>query len=671
MKLHFKDFEEYYSYFSRLIERERREEISQCLNEIRRMSGKKREKLGRAILNVRGSRAGRGLGGTYLVKYSRENFPKTEISVGDIVLISKGKVDEKNPKGTVYQKGKNYIVVAFNDRPSRYIYGKGIRIDLYVSDITFKRMKDALKYLSQKQDLLPIILGRGKIEKEKIGRIKFFNGMLNASQRNAVIKALQAERIFLIHGPPGTGKTTTLVEAIVQHVHFGHRVLATADSNVAVDNLVDNLKNFVNVVRVGNPARVTKSLLEHTLDYLVQFEPEYKKAQKLWDEIEKLVEERDTYIRPTQQWRRGLGDDEILYLSRARRSVRGIPVDVMESMAKWIRLEKKIEEKVKKARELEGKAVEKILKRADVICATNSTAGSEVLENCQFDVIFIDEATQSTEPSTLIPIVKGNKIIMAGDHKQLPPTVMSFEARELTHTLFERMHEVYGHKIVEILNLQYRMNERIMNFSNREFYGGIIKSHESVKNITLEDLDLKKITVKGWMGEALEAQNVIVFIDTCGNMPERQRRGSTSYENPGEAKIVKELIIKLFEMGMDPGDIGVITPYDDQVDYLRVCLNEDLLEIKSVDGFQGREKEVILISFVRSNSRGDIGFLEDLRRLNVAITRAKRKLIMIGDASTLSKHPTYARLINYTSLNGKVLSLCDDFRHDELQSRRI
>jgi len=659
VKIRFDDLEEYRSYFLHLIEIERREEMGLYMEEIRKMSGAKREKLGRAILNLRGKDAGRGLGGAYLIRYTRKNFPETEISVGDVVLLSQGKVSERNPQATVYEKGKNYIVVSISTKPPKYLYGRGIRMDLYVSDVTFRRMKEALNSLANRRDLIPLLLGKERLKPITFGRVKFFNEELNKSQRDAVTRSLSSDKIFLIHGPPGTGKTTTLVESIVQHVKLGEKVLATADSNVSVDNLVERLRRYVHVVRIGNPARVTKSLLEHTLDYLVQFEEEYKEARRIWVEVDKLVEERDKYIKPTQQWRRGLGDDEIFYLARAGKSARGIPLTVIRSMAQWLKIQKKIEILVKKAKTLEDRAVRKILERGEVICATNSTAGSEILRDFQFDTLFIDEATQSTEPSSLIPLVKARKVVMAGDHKQLPPTVMSYEANDLQYTLFERMHHIYP-SITSFLDLQYRMNHKIMGFSNIQFYNGALRSHPKVRNITLADFNLKYSHLSGFEREALKPENVVVFIDTCGNMPERQRKGSTSYENEGEGEIVKRIVCSILEIGIKGKDIGVITPYDDQVDLLRNLISDEEVEIKSVDGFQGREKEIIVISFVRSNPTGEIGFLKDSRRLNVSLTRAKRKLIMVGDSQTLSCNKLYYQLLQYVEREGKILKLCEE-----------
>ncbi len=657
MKRIFKDYQEYAEYFLRLIEIERKEEMKTQMMEIRALSGKKRERLGRAILNLRGRNAGRGLGGTYLIKFYRKSMPETEITVGDVVLLSQKTVSPRNPQGTVYEKGKNYILVSFSTRPPPFLYGRGIRMDLYVSDVTFQRMKEAVNILKDRIDLHPLLLGKKMPKIQKIPEMRVESN-LNSSQREAVIRTLGAEEIFLIHGPPGTGKTTTLVESIVQHVKREMRVLATADSNVAVDNLVEKLAGRVKVVRVGNPARVTKTLREHTLDYLVQSLPEYKAAQKLWDKIDSLLGERDKYTRPTQQWRRGLGDDEIAYLARAGKSLRGIPVTMMRSMARWLEMQREIDDLFQKAKNYEKRAMERILKDADVICTTNSTAGSDILASLTFPVVFIDEATQSTEVSSLIPIVRTRKIIMAGDHKQLPPTVMSHKAKSLQYTLFERMLDVYGPKIRHVLTTQYRMNQEIMNFPNIEFYGGILKADESVKNITLHDLKLKFEEINAEMYKLLRPDKPVIFIDTQSKFREEQRRGSTSYMNRGEANLIAKIAKELLRIGLNISNLGIITPYDDQVDLLRSMLPQ--VEVKSVDGFQGREKEVIIISFVRSNSQGDTGFLSDARRLNVSLTRAKRKLVMVGDSSTLKNERHFQDLLNFLQERRNVLILGRD-----------
>lgn len=655
--MRFSTYEEYLSYFSRLVELEREEEMRFHREEIKRLSGERREKLGRAILNLNGKYLGRGIEG-HLVKFGRRELPETEIGVGDLVLVSRGKPREDDPQGTVVEKGRSFLVVAFPKRPPRWVLGRGIRIDLYANDVTFQRMLAALKGLKNNEKLLNLLLGKIRPRFVPLGgRIEFRNDSLNPSQKEAVKRSLEARDLFLIHGPPGTGKTTTLVEAIVQHVGKGYRVLATADSNIAVDNLMEKLLEAgVKALRVGNPARVTKALRENTLDHLVTLEEEFREAEKLWEEVEKLREAQSAYQKPAPQWRRGMSDDDIKRAAREGRSVRGVPYRVIRSMAKWLEVQEEISKLVERARALEMRAVERVLERAEVVCTTSSTAGSELLEGKSFDVVFIDEATQSVEPSCLIPMVKGRKWVMAGDHKQLPPTVLSEKARPLEFTLFERFLLIYGDEIKSLLRVQYRMNGRIMAFPNEEFYDGLLTADGSVMRITLEDLGVSLPSGEEWLVRALTPSKPIVFVDTLGKCPERQRRGSTSRENPCEARIVKALVEGLLKMGVKKACIGVISPYDDQVDLLKSLLPEDV-EVKTVDGYQGREKEVVVISFVRSNDRGDLGFLEDLRRLNVAITRAKRKLVMVGDSKTLSSNPTYARLVGYVRGEGGYLEV--------------
>jgi len=484
-------------------------------------------------------------------------------------------------------------------------------------------------------------------------------GKLNEYQERAVEKAIEADKFFLIHGPPGTGKTTTLVECIRRLTKQGKKVLATADSNVAVDNLVERLvQENVKVVRVGNPVRVLKSIQRHTLDYLIQFEPEFEKAKKLYEEIDKIKEEQEKYVRPEPRYRRGLSDEEILRRAKTGTPVRGLSPKILRSMAKWIELQQRVKELYEKAKEEEEKAINKILSRAQVICTTNSTAGSEALQEFEFDVVVIDEATQATEPSCLIPLVKGKKLIMAGDHKQLPPTVLSQEAQEaLSYTLFERLLDLYGEEIYEILRIQYRMNKKIMDFPNRMFYGGKLIADKSVENHTIKELiDTEKLKeLPEPYRTIIEPEKVVVFVNVEGK--EKQRRGSTSFYNEEEARITRKIAEYLIKAGMKSEHIGVISPYEDQVNLLEELLKDFDVEVKTVDGFQGREKEVIIISFVRSNERGDIGFLKDYRRLNVALTRARRKLITVGNERTLISDEVYKEFIHYVKQLGGYINI--------------
>lgn len=340
-----------------------------------------------------------------------------------------------------------------------------------------------------------------------------------------------------------------------------------------------------------------------------------------------------------------MSDEEILRYAETGSWIRGVNPKAIKSMASWIKLQEKINDLYQEAKRLEDKLIKDILTNADVVCSTNSMAGSDYVKGLNFDVVVVDEATQSVEPSTLIPIIKGKKFILAGDHKQLPPTVLNPRAEKyLQITLFERLVKMYK-KCYTTLRVQYRMNEKIMKFPSRMFYGNLLIADERVRKHTLKDLGINGNGI-------FSPEKVVVFIDTKGKGKERQRKGSTSYENPLEAKICAWIVKEFIKIGLKPEHIGVISPYDDQVSLLTDMLKDTGIEIKTVDGFQGREKEVIIVSFVRSNPEGNLGFLEDLRRLNVSITRAKRKLILIGDSLTLSNNEVYYNLIHYVCLKG-------------------
>ena len=629
-----------------LVELERRAEIEAMRREMRRLSGREREKLGRAILGLNGKVVGEELG-YFLVRYGRDREIKTEISVGDLVVISKRDPLKSDLVGTVVEKGKRFITVALETVPEWAL--KGVRVDLYANDITFKRWIENLNNLRESEKkALEFYLGLREPEDGEQVDFTPFDAGLNTSQREAIAKALGSPDFFLIHGPFGTGKTRTLAELIRQEVERGHKVLATAESNVAVDNIVERLAGSgVKVVRVGHPSRVSKNLHETTLAYLITQHELYGELRELRVIGQNLKEKRDTFTKPAPKYRRGLSDREILRLASKGIGTRGVSARLIREMAEWIKLNEQVGKTFEDAKKLEERIAREILREADVVLTTNSSAGLEAVDYVSYDVAIIDEATQATVPSVLIPINRAKRFVLAGDHKQLPPTILSEKAKELSKTLFEGLIERYPNKSA-MLTVQYRMNERLMEFPSREFYGGRVVADESVRNITLADLGVKAPDSKDIWKEILTPENVLVFIDTAGREDrfERQRRGSESRENPTEAKLVKETVEKLLGMGVKPEWIGVITPYDDQRDLISSLLPEEV-EVKTVDGYQGREKEVIILSFVRSNMGGEIGFLRDLRRLNVSLTRAKRKLILIGDSSTLSVHPTYKRLVEF------------------------
>ena len=631
MKLTFRDFDEYKSYFLNLIELERRAEKEFHLTEIKQLSGKQRQARGRALINVKGKLLGRFL--DYLIyRFSYQEEREHQIKVGDIVLISKGEPLKLSSEATVSATGKNYIEVMTKERLFK---SKKYRIDLYVSDITFKRMKNAINSIENSEFDPEIILGN---KKPKVSKVKIGSGKLNYSQNEALSLSAESE-LFLIHGPPGTGKTTTLSEVV--RANLGRRLLVVADSNVAIDNMLEKLKDR-RVIRIGHPAKIEGDLLKHSLDVIIREDPRYKEIERTIDQIDSLKKTREKqFKKPTPALRRGLSNDEILTLATTGKSKRGIKLSRIKQMAGWIELSSKIGNLYEQKEEILKKIIDEQLKNAEIIFATNSGAGSEFLEDLKFDVVFMDEAAQSIEPSALIPIIKGKRLTMAGDHKQLPPTVLSERAKRLNFSMFERFANLFFSNCYT-LKVQYRMNDVINRFPSCEFYDCVVESHESVKDIVLSDI--------AGTSEFLGFDVPIVFYDTMGKFLEENKRGSFSKYNPLEAEFVKKIVYELKTVGLDSEKLGIITPYKDHEEYLKRIIPD--VEIKSIDGFQGREKEVIVLSLVRANENEEIGFLRDKRRLNVAITRAKRKLIIVGDAKTLSVDRTYAKLIDYISKEG-------------------
>jgi superfamily I DNA and/or RNA helicase len=439
---------------------------------------------------------------------------------------------------------------------------------------------------------------------------------LNPSQQEAVRFALSARDLAILHGPPGTGKTTTVVELIRQAIRRGAKVLACAPSNLAVDNLLERLlAGGEKAVRLGHPARVLPELRAHTLDLLVEEHDDVRLARKLAKEAYALFRKaaRFTRARPEPGARRDMRQEAREMLADARR--------------------------------LESQAVEQVLNRATVLCATLTGLDSEVLGQRRFDLAVLDEACQSTEPGCWIPLLRSERVVLAGDHCQLPPTVLSREAVEQGYhvSLMERLVELYGNDVTRRLDVQYRMHESIMGFSSAEFYEGALLAAAAVSGHLLRDLP-------GVQANPL-TETPLQFIDTAGaGFDEEVEPDGESRLNPAESRLVARKVRALLEAGVAAVDVAVIAPYAAQVRRLREELNVPGLEIDSVDGFQGREKEAVVLSLVRSNLEGEIGFLADVRRMNVAMTRARRKLLVVGDSATLAAHPFYQRFLEYVEV---------------------
>lgn len=631
----------------KLVNYERDAEIELMRFEIAHMSGQKREELGRAINKVKGKYVGEELG-LKIVQFGRSEIIDTEISVGDMVLVSTANPLSSDFTGTVTEKGARFIKVDFDKRIPRWVVKKKVRLDLYANDITFRRMEDNLKHLSLKgKNALEYMLSDRNPKKNKpVTYIDYIDQNLNESQKKAIENALSCENFYLIHGPFGTGKTRTLVELISQETRQNHKVLATAESNAAVDNILERLmeNKKLNLTRLGHPQRVSKHNISQTLAYKVENHKLNKKISKIHKKIDNLIEKRKVYTKPTPQYRRGYGDYDILFNASKGKGGRGISAEKMKSMAKWIEYNQQIDELHDEIKRVENKMIRDIIETSDVILSTNSSAALESIARTKFDVAIIDEASQATIPSVLIPIAKAHRFILAGDHKQLPPTIISDKAQGLEKTLFEELIRIYPFKS-QLLNVQYRMNSLLMKFPNSEFYNNNLKSDSSVDDININDII-----------NSDDEEDAMLFIDTSNvdDIGEKHLKDSKSIINQLEADIAVKLANDYLKLGLEETDIGIISPYADQV---KIIQDRTPVEVKTVDGFQGREKEIIIISTVRSNEDGNIGFLRDLRRLNVAITRAKRKLIIIGNINTLKTNPTYARLIEFARDNDVLIAL--------------
>ena len=618
-----------------LINLEREEETIQMTSEIKYLTVEDRESIGHTITDVTGKKIKKEFGYT-IIQYGRKKAINTQIKISDRVLISKDNPLQSRLTATVIDKSKHYIRLQFDSKIPAWALKEKVRIDLYINDITFKRMEDNLLNLTKhaKKALEYHLKIKQPLDYSEDKNVEFIDTTLNKSQRTAIKQALTTKDFYLIHGPFGTGKTTTLTELILQMNKSNQKILVTAESNIAVDNLLKKVSKTKKeqIIRLGQLQRIEQSVRQYSLTSLVEQHTQYPKLQSYQKIIEEYTQELQYYTKPTSQNRRGLTNKQIKEHAKRHKTARNISKDTIQSMARWIDYDEKITDYHEKIRLLEDKIIDEIITSSNIIFTTNSSAAWDVIKNIQFDVVIIDEASQTTIPSILIPIAKAPKFILAGDHKQLPPTIINYQAQKLQKTLFESYINKYPQKS-QILDTQYRMNDTLMQFPNSQFYDNKLKTDKTIENITLNDI-------------IDDDEDVISFIDTSSmqDNAEKQLDSSSSYINMLEADICSGITSDYISKGLDVEDIGIITPYNDQVELIS---QKTPVEVNSVDGFQGRQKELIIISTVRSNNRNEIGFLNDLRRLNVAITRARRKLIIIGNKNTLSSNKTYKQLIKY------------------------
>ena len=522
--------------------------------------------------------------------------------------------------GTVSYVDGNRMVVAVPDNGQLIDVqsAEDVGVQLFFDETSYKTMFEALDRVIRAKGRLGYLrdLFYSNQKAETFSFVAMHFPYLNPTQEEAVNKVLRAKDVAIVHGPPGTGKTTTLVEAIYETLRRENQVLVCAQSNMAVDWISEKLVDRgVNVLRIGNPTKVNDKMLSFTYERRFEAHPDY---DQLWV-IRKAIRELRAH--------RKRGDDKY---------------------------HQKLERLKERATELELRINAQLFDEARVIACTLVGSSSHLLDGQKFGTLFIDEAAQALEAACWIPIRRVSRVILAGDHCQLPPTVKSIAALKagLGKTLMERIVENKP-EVVTLLKMQYRMNEEIMRFSSDWFYSNQVESAPEVKYRSILDLDIPMTWIDTSEFELPEDSDLTFKEQFVGESFGRINKAEAEltllalenyFSKIGKTRILEERI-----------DVGVISPYRAQVQYLRRQLKKKeffkpyrhLISVNTVDGFQGQERDIILISLVRANDDGQIGFLRDLRRMNVAITRARMKLIILGDASTMTRHPFYKKLYNY------------------------
>lgn len=546
--------------------------------------------------------------------------------------------------GVVTRVRRNKLLLATTKEalPDWVLDGSTLGVDLTFDEVSYREMNQALSAVmaahgNRLAELRDVLQGVQPARfREPQADDLYYPSALNDSQLAAVRHVVTAQDVAIIHGPPGTGKTTTLVQAILETIRRERRVLVCAPSNTAVDLLTEKLaERGVNVIRLGNPSRVSELLLKHTLDAGVMAHASYAKMHAMRQTAEQHREAASERVR-------NFGFEE-----RQRRQ--------------WLREEVRTLRQA--ADDLERFMTEDVLESVQVITCTLVGASHRAIRHLDFETVFIDEAAQALEPGCWIPIAKGQRLVLAGDHHQLPPTVKSEKAaREgLRETLFEKCIQRQP-GTARMLKVQYRMHAHIMGFSSQKFYGGQLVAHPSVRDADLAAYDPR------FNAPRFAPDLPVEFIDTAGcAYQELAIPESRSTANPEEAHLLLERLAQLLAQLSEPDEptapdqrpltIGVIAPYRAQINYLKdaiedsAMLNDLLLQrrlsVGTVDSFQGQERDIIAITLTRSNSQGEIGFLSDIRRMNVGMTRARRKLLLVGDSSTLCRHPFFGELLAY------------------------
>lgn len=539
------------------------------------------------------------------------------------VLFSNHDPKADRVEGTIsHQSGNRLKITLRTDELPDWSRDGKLGVEALFDDNSYDEMEAALKQANALLDkpgnrLISILTGNASPTfHTEVSPL--FLPKLNPSQITAVEKIVSANELAIVHGPPGTGKTTTLVQAIKALYQQDHKkLLVVAPSNTAVDLLSEKLHDEgLNVLRVGNPARVSERLMALTLDHKMGEHPAMREAKK-------LKKQANEFRNMAHKYKRNFG--------KAEREQRKALFDEAHRIMKDVA-------------STEQYVIDDLIAKAQVITATLVGSNHHTVRHLTYDTVVIDEAGQALEPACWIPILKAQKLVLAGDHCQLPPTIKSPEAARngLATTLLEKSVALHP-EAVTLLDEQYRMHEHIMGYSSQVFYENKVKAHSSVARHSL-----------------FESDTSLVFVDTAGCGFDEKLEG-TSSTNPEEAALLinhlTQLVTELNAHYTRPDfpTIAVISPYKQQINILKEQLAHvpelqgygDRISVNTIDSFQGQERDIVYISMVRSNSEGDIGFLADIRRMNVAMTRARKKLIIVGDSATLASLPFYANFITY------------------------
>lgn len=552
----------------------------------------------------------------------------------NVMLFSNKNPDEPlELLGTVKQVNKNKmrIILHADDLPDWCFEGR-LGVNIQFDDNSYTEMQKALDLVinarhNRVAELREIIEGKEQPYFETPDET-ILVPQLNLSQNRAVRHALSARDVAVIHGPPGTGKTTTIAQAIRLALQTEKQLLVCAPTNTAVDLLTERLlEQGVRVLRVGHPARISEELQNASVDGQVQGHEYYK-------DIKGLRKNAEEYFRMASKYKRVFGKEDAAQRASFYAEARNC---------------------IKEARLLEDYVVNSLFEHAEVICCTPVASTHRALAKKTFDTLFFDEASQALEPMVWVPLLKCRRLILSGDHFQLPPVVKSMQAKKegLDKTMLDRCMEIRD--VSSLLTRQYRMHQHIMEFSNAYFYNNELEADVSVKeSVLVNDSDNDMLL------------RPIELIDTAGcSFDESQNPETLSLFNTGEADLLfrnLQLLLEQYAYAGTPHrlSIGIISPYKEQVELLSEKLRAfdhsafpvRAMSVKTIDGFQGEERDVIYISLVRSNPRSEIGFLSDIRRMNVALTRARKKLVVIMDTATVGQHPFYKAFIDYCEKKG-------------------